>query len=88
MITPTVTSRSELLAATGEHPFIALYSDERLSAYQQDEAWVWVSQGPWGPLTAGLGEPAAVLALPAELYGAGLTVGRRLRRVARTSFDV
>jgi RimJ/RimL family protein N-acetyltransferase len=85
MITPTLTSRSEFLAATGDDPFIALYSQERLSAYQRDDAWVWVSEGPWGPLTAGIGDPAVVLELLAELHRAGLTVGRRLH-APRTSW--
>ncbi|MCP2327673.1 ribosomal protein S18 acetylase RimI-like enzyme [Hamadaea flava] len=85
MITPTLTSRSEFLAATGDHPFVALHTSGRLSAYQRENAWVWVSDGPWGPVTAGLGDGATALELLAELHAAGLTEGRRLHapRVAR-----
>ncbi|MEV6970405.1 GNAT family N-acetyltransferase [Hamadaea sp. NPDC051192] len=78
MITPTLTSRSEFLAVTGDHPFVALYSSERLSAYQGENAWVWVSDGPWGALTVGLGDGAAALDLLAELQAAGLAEGGRL----------
>ncbi|MEV0272002.1 GNAT family N-acetyltransferase [Hamadaea sp. NPDC050747] len=78
MITPTLSSRSEFLAVVGDHPFAALYTSERLSAYQRGNAWVWVSEGPWGALTAGLGDGTAALELLAELQAAGLAKGGRL----------
>ncbi|NUR71890.1 MAG: GNAT family N-acetyltransferase [Hamadaea sp.] len=85
MITPTLTSRSEFLAATGGNPFVALTTSARLSAYHRKEAWVWVSDGPWGVVTAGLGAGADALALLADLHAAGLTEGGRLHapRVSR-----
>jgi ribosomal protein S18 acetylase RimI-like enzyme len=87
MITPTLSSRAELLELTGRHPFVALTSRDELTAYHRNGSWVWMSPGPWGPQTMSLGEPAEILPLLADLHRQGSVAGRRLH-VPRTSREL
>lgn len=69
----TPLNRDELLARTGNHPYVAMMTTGRDTiAYTRDGAFVWRTEGPWGPVVASLGDAATVLPLTAGLRAAGL----------------
>jgi ribosomal protein S18 acetylase RimI-like enzyme len=67
-----VLSRQDLLQQTSNHPYVGLMtSGPEMAVYGRGDAYVWLAQGPWGPVTASLGSASEVLPLLAELQAAG-----------------
>jgi ribosomal protein S18 acetylase RimI-like enzyme len=87
VINSTLRSRQALLGKTANHPYVALTSGEALAAYERDGALVWVSEGPWGPLVASLGDPSVIVPLLAELHGVDALGGSRWLHLPRTASE-
>jgi GNAT superfamily N-acetyltransferase len=69
MITLT---RRELVERTGNNPYVVMMaSGPEAPVYRRGDAYVWVAEGPWGPVIVSLGESGEVLPMLADLRAAG-----------------
>jgi ribosomal protein S18 acetylase RimI-like enzyme len=84
-----VLSRRDLLERTGNHPYVTMMAaDSAATVWQRGEAYVWLADGPWGPVIASLGSADDVLPLLADLRAAGSlawTTWTHLPRVSATA---
>jgi GNAT superfamily N-acetyltransferase len=67
-VQPLPLTRAQLLERTGNHPYAAMMtSGETQTIYARCSSYVWLAEGPWGPVTVCLGESAEVLPVLADL---------------------
>lgn len=80
-------SRQQLMDQTGNHPYVMLMAGEG-DVYARGDAYVWLAEGPWGPVTVTLGETDKVLPLLAELDVAQKLGWSTWTHLPRTAADV
>lgn len=81
-----VLTHQDLLQQTGNHPYVTMMAaGSPMTVYRRGEAYVWVAEGPWGPVIASLGASGEVLALLADLQATGSLGWTTWTHLPRTS---
>src|SRR5262249_13874304 len=81
-------TRRELVERTGNNPYVVMMAGgPEAPIYRRREAYVWLAEGPWGPVVASLGAAGEVLPILADLQVAGSLGWTSWTHLPRTSAE-